>query len=146
VVRNTSIFSQVSSHRNVVYRPFGQRSDIEPPRSHPTRPSPLPHMHKITDTDDTTPPRDAVTPEARFSRLSRVLSSPELHQHFERNRFIPHSCRRVNVWKLKTVTPVSSRSAVVFFYDVPDTVCTWKLNLLVYRSRGSRCPEILQVP
>ena len=103
-------------------------------------------MHKITDTDDTTPPRDAVTPKARFSRLSRVLSSPELHQHLERNRLIPHSCQRIDVWKLKTVTSVSRRSVVVFFYDVPDTVCIWKPNLLVRRSRGSHCPEILQVP
>jgi len=77
------------------------------PLSHPTRSSPLPHMHEITDTYDTVPFRNAVTPEASLSGPSWVLPSPELHQNFEWNDLIPHSCRRINIGKLKAITFVS---------------------------------------
>lgn len=119
--------------------------------SHPTRSSPLPYMHKITDTYDTAPLRNPITPKASLSGPGRVFASPELHQHFIRDRLIPRSRRRVNVGKLKNATRVFQRVShyrrtFCLYGNVPDIVYTWKPNLLAYRSQESPCSEISQVP
>lgn len=108
-------------------------------------------MHKITDTYDTTPLWNAITPKASLPGPSWVFTSPELHQHLIRDRFISHSRRRVNVWKLKS-TRVHQRTKALFYkrlyfaWDVPDTVYTWKPILLVSHSQGSSCSMISRFP
>lgn len=139
MVRNTHTLPADLVQR-LVYRSVKQQSN-------PTRSSPLPYMYKITNTYDTTPLRNAVTPKASLSRLSWVLSFPELHQHLVWDCLIPHSRRWVNVGKLRTTRFQSKGSRSRFaFLDVPDTVYTWKPKKFVSRSRGNPCSEISQFP
>lgn len=76
--------------------------------SYPARFSPLSHMYKITDTYDSSPLRNPITPKASLPGHSWVFASPELHQHFVRDRLVPHPRRRVNVGKLEEIAFVSS--------------------------------------
>lgn len=75
--------------------------------SHPTRSSPLPHMQKVTDADDSIPSGNTIRPKARLSWSSRILPSPELHQHFVWDRLISHTVYKVNIRNLPQTTFVS---------------------------------------
>lgn len=75
--------------------------------SHPTRSSPLPHMHIIANTYDTGHFWNPITPKARFSGLEHVSPLPELQQYLVRDRLVPHSSHRVNIRKLKVTAAVS---------------------------------------